>query len=323
MIILFILISGFAELSAQSFYIGSDPESFVIKANESFSISGLTLIPESDLDLSGELISITDTLKNNVAQPYLPLVYQFSSSEKLFTGILRIDYRSVVVPETITEEGLKLNYFDGSSWQLDLGSAVNTGTKTVISSKMLEMPLSEITLSDNASVLPVTWLSFTAEYAAGNVTTQWSTSSEKDSKAFEVQSSSDAVNWKTEGTVDAAGNSNTPRNYQFVHRVNQGKGILYYRLLQRDWDGSYSLSAIRSVNISEGLQSVQIYPNPANHQINLKLPTDQFVRIVQSNGTTVWEDYLSAGDNRIELGYLPRGIYHVLMERQSYLLIKQ
>lgn len=323
LIILSILISGIADLSAQSIYIGNDPESFVVKANESFSISSLTLIPDSDLDLSGEQIILTDTLKNQLAQPYLPLVYQFSSSEKLFTGVIRIDYRSVVVPETITEEGLKLNYFDGTSWQLDLGSAVNTGTKTVISSKMLEMPLNEITLSDNSSILPVTWLSFTAEYAAGSVTTQWSTASEKNSKAFEIQSSTDALNWKTEGIVDAAGNSTTPRYYQFVHRPQQGKGTLYYRLLQRDLDGSYTLSAIRSVNITEGLQSVQMYPNPASHQINLKLPTDQFVSIIQNNGTTVWEDYLSAGDNRVELGSLPKGVYYVLTEKQSYLLIKQ
>jgi hypothetical protein len=323
LIILSILISCIADLSAQSIFIGNEPESFVVKANESFSISGLTLIPDSDLDLSGEQIISTDTLKNKVAQPYLPLVYQFSSSEKLFTGILRLDYSSVLVPETITEEGLKLHYFDGTSWQLDLGSTVNTGTQTVVSSKMLEMPLGEITLSDNASILPVTWLSFTAEYAAGSVTTQWSTASEKNSKAFEVQSSTDALVWKTEGMVDAAGNSTTPRYYQFIHRPEQGKGTLYYRLLQRDLDGSYTLSAIRSVNITEGLQSVQMYPNPASHQIHLKLPSDQFVSIIQNNGTTVWEAKLRTGDNIIDVEDLPKGVYFVLTETQSYLMVKQ
>ncbi|MFM7453142.1 MAG: LamG domain-containing protein, partial [Cyanobium sp.] len=96
--------------------------------------------------------------------------------------------------------------------------------------------------------LPVTWHSFNAEKLSNKVLLDWVTSSELNTKDFEVLHSTNAVSWSKIGTVVAAGNSNQQRSYSFTHLSPLKNSIYnYYRIKQNDLDEQNSFSKIISI----------------------------------------------------------------------------
>lgn len=115
--------------------------------------------------------------------------------------------------------------------------------------------------------LPIKISSFTATKLATSVLLNWKTSSESNSKNFEVMHSTDGVNWQSIGTVIAAGSSNTDRNYNFIHD-NPAKGANYYRLKLNDLDAGFSFSEIRVVVFGgTGIGTIKVLPNPTMDKI--------------------------------------------------------
>ena len=110
-------------------------------------------------------------------------------------------------------------------------------------------------------ILPIKISSFTATKQTNSVLLNWKTSTESNSKNFEVQFSKDGGNqWQTLGTVAAAGNSNTERNYSYVH-TTPITGANYYRLKMVDVDANYELSQTRVVTFDK-IGSIVVLPNP-------------------------------------------------------------
>lgn len=91
----------------------------------------------------------------------------------------------------------------------------------------------------------------------------WSTSSETNSKWFVVErAAAQGNNWISVGTVMAAGNSTTTREYAFT----DGKlapGSYQYRIRQVDQDNRYQFSQIARISIRGTSVPFQVYPNPA------------------------------------------------------------
>ena len=128
------------------------------------------------------------------------------------------------------------------------------------------------TVLNPTTVLPVELTSFTG-YNNGSINVlNWTTSSEKNSLKFEVEKSTDAINFEYIGERTAAGNSNSPRNYTLddIHPV---LGNNYYRLKMIDIDGQFKYSEIVVIKVtelnefSEGI--VSVYPNPTNDKVNI------------------------------------------------------
>ncbi len=118
--------------------------------------------------------------------------------------------------------------------------------------------------------LPVTLLSFTAEYEAiqNDVALNWATATEINNKEFTVEKSQDGANWLTVATLPGAGNS-TKTLYYSTADYSPYQGVSYYRLKQTDFDGTTSLSAPQAVNVpfsSDG----SVYPNPASGNATLQ-----------------------------------------------------
>ena len=166
---------------------------------------------------------------------------------------------------------------------------------------------------NNGSTLPVTWLSFTAQKQGDKSLLTWSTASEQNTKDFEVQHSINTLSWTPLGTVAAAGNSTTTRQYSFTHATPfKGNVYNYYRILQRDLDGKFSYSKIASLIYDEPGPDVFVYPNPATEAVTVYLAESQDVRLINVAGATVWKGTLSAGRNQIPLTHLAKGVYWVV-----------
>jgi hypothetical protein len=98
------------------------------------------------------------------------------------------------------------------------------------------------------SVLPVTFIDFTADNYKNNIQLRWSTAQESNSSHFEIQknSNNNSQNFFLVGNVNAAGESSTRKEYNYIDDAPIG-GTTYYRIRQVDRDGNSMYSRTISV----------------------------------------------------------------------------
>jgi hypothetical protein len=167
--------------------------------------------------------------------------------------------------------------------------------------------------------LPLTWLSFTGEKTANaSVLLKWSTSNEVNNDHFDVQRSSDAVNFMNIGNVRAGGNLNTIQNYSYLD-TRTVNGSNYYRLRQVDTDGHSKYSEI--VHLASANVRWLAYPNPATTKISIQFReqlNNVTVSLINNNGKTVYHRTQTNvdvyGQLNIPLTNFAKGIYILKLE---------
>jgi hypothetical protein len=86
-------------------------------------------------------------------------------------------------------------------------------------------------------VLPISFGELLALNENAHVNLSWNTFSELNNDRFIVLHSTNGRNYSEIGQVTAAGNTTFTANYQFQHRFAP-KGLNYYKLISRDYDGT-------------------------------------------------------------------------------------
>lgn len=169
--------------------------------------------------------------------------------------------------------------------------------------------------------LPVTLVSFQAKKRENTAYLQWQTSSEINSRSFEIERSSNGKQWHLLGEVLARGSETTHTDYSYTDALPLA-GTNMYRLKMIDraadgratdrFDGSFAYS--RVVNLDFGAESAAIYPNPASGvlQVSLKgLKTENIrqIRLFNMSGKVVSEPVLRQGG--FNIGEIGSGNYTV------------
>jgi ELWxxDGT repeat protein len=144
-------------------------------------------------------------------------------------------------------------------------------------------------------VLPASLLSFNVALRDGSVAVNWTTASEVNTRNFVVERSTDGVHFNALGTVTAAGNSNTARQYQFTDAsaMQAGASTLYYRLRTVDNDGKYAYTAILPVQLQGGIFRISLSPNPVRNQLSVAFSTGNAktatLRVTDANGKVIYQ----------------------------------
>jgi hypothetical protein len=172
-----------------------------------------------------------------------------------------------------------------------------------------------------SGALPVTFLNFSGYKDGSRNQLSWTTATEINNRGFEVQRSTDGVNYIAIGFVNslaAGGNSNDKLSYRFTDNTPAGVKQ-YYRLRQEDFDGRNKLSTIVLINGSKptGVMINGLFPNPANDMLNVLVAvpgrTPLTVLVTDMAGRTLSQKVVSAetGSNTIQLnvGSLSSGTY--------------
>lgn len=138
--------------------------------------------------------------------------------------------------------------------------------------------------SGQQSVMPVTLQSFNSNISGRDVNLNWITSSEINSRGFEIERKSEKDDWNKIGFIQSRGNENTTTHYSYRDiKLNSGK--YSYRLKQIDNNGNYSyyyLQGVMEVGIPNKFNLSQNYPNPFNPstKIDFDLPFDSKVSLM-------------------------------------------
>ncbi|TBR20150.1 MAG: T9SS type A sorting domain-containing protein [Chitinophagaceae bacterium] len=282
---------------------------FVIKSGTTFSTDNLTLVPSADFTLSDISISRNSTVSNSTLNTanYIARVYLFSAITPVFSGTVQINYNDGAELNSIAESALRVNIHNGSAWSAYASGENNTSSNFVLSTTLSSVALNEITLADAAHALPVNWLSFTAKKQGKNVQLNWSTSSEQNSRDFTVQHSLVNGSFINIGVVAAAGNSNTVKNYAYLHRT-AAKGKNFYRILQRDFDGKFNYSEERMITMDAA--AFMVLGNPViNGVLQFATAVDQTVQLYSLEGKLIFSKQVLAGTHFIDVQTVAKGIY--------------
>jgi predicted secreted protein len=126
---------------------------------------------------------------------------------------------------------------------------------------------------DNTPI-PVELVDFTANSLKNAIQLNWQTASEINSLGFQVERSTDGIHFDAIDFVKSKGNSSQFTQYQLID-ANASSGLTnYYRLRQKDSDGTESFSKIVSVK-TQGKSTFSFAPNPASTHVNLNFEGEQ------------------------------------------------
>lgn len=144
----------------------------------------------------------------------------------------------------------------------------------------------------------------------------WSTASETNNAAFEIERMNDGeLEFTTIGELPGGGNSNSVRNYEFVDNSIQWRSEkAYYRIKQIDYDGKFEYSNAVVV-VNKASYKVELFPSPTVDFINVRVAYDEPVeiRIVNSNAALVHSETFQ-DKTVIDLQGLRPGVYYVKLQ---------
>lgn len=145
--------------------------------------------------------------------------------------------------------------------------------------------------------LPIELLGFHGQCKGDSVEVDWSTASEINSAYFILEKSIDGLKYDSITAIEAAGNSNSVKNYSF-NDTQINDVVVYYRFKQVDFDGKFEYSDVIALHCLETDPfSYLIYPNPVGNMLTISFTTNQSMNIsyiiYDSKGAKVLNNNLS------------------------------
>lgn len=287
-----------------------------------------------DYDLGG-------TLAGNIAPGASPGKMNFLS-DQTFTGNLKMEIGGSV-PETehdqitstdiITLTGAVIDVTLLNGYVPPVGQTVNFtlvfSEQAIVGTPTINLPLdtpetawqstvtADAVIITSGAVLPVELIDFSLRLEERDkVVLDWQTATEINNAGFNIQHSRDGRTWENIGFEEGAGTTDLPQAYSFTHGAAL-PGANYYRLQQKDFDGTTAYSEVLSVNVEtvEGAD-VAVYPNPCSSDLFLKDYTGTF-EIIDTQGRLHLSGVITTDHESIKVADLPEGFYFVKLIGQD------
>ena len=171
---------------------------------------------------------------------------------------------------------------------------------------------------------PVILTGFTATKKNEKLQLDWTTASEENTAAFEVERSADGKNFKVVGTVAAAGNSSAARSYSFTdaHPLSNN----FYRIKMVDHNTSFHYSHIVAFKMGK-IKKLDFFPVPAQGSLNIQanVSGQTELQIIDGLGRVRKTRVLADGNNAFALPIddLQAGIYFLKLAEESRIFMKE
>jgi len=119
------------------------------------------------------------------------------------------------------------------------------------------------------TLLPVELIQFDGkvDYEKKAIELFWTTASEQNSDYFELQKSTDGLNWTTIQKKDTSGDTDLTTEYR-AKDLAPNIGVNYYRLRQVDLDGQANISQTIILSFEQKI-TLLVFPNPVRDIVNL------------------------------------------------------
>lgn len=176
---------------------------------------------------------------------------------------------------------------------------------------------------------PIILTSFSGYKEGAKNILKWETATEQNNTGFEIQRSSDGIEYKKIGFVTSKaedGTSSNAINYLFTDLTPQNE-ISYYRLRQIDKNGKEFITNVVVLKNSpiKNLEIVSLYPNPVKEKLNLIINANTAetftLNIVDITGKKIAQQMvqLKQGSNTVDVNasQFPIGTYLIKLVSES------
>ena len=165
--------------------------------------------------------------------------------------------------------------------------------------------------------LAITLTNFDATSIDGAVMLEWSTENETNNDFFSIEHSVDGRDFTELNTIVGAGTSAEKLNYEYKH-ADAVSGINYYRLKQVDFDGRYSYTDVKSVDV-KSTNTISVLPTLVSNEMKVRLSEnlkdDAQINIYDITGQLVVETLMNRDNNNLDLNVssLNSGTYFLIL----------
>lgn len=159
-----------------------------------------------------------------------------------------------------------------------------------------------------AGVLPIELSLFTATQQGENILFVWETATETNNDYFTIEQSLDGVSFHEIARITGAGTTSSYTLYEYSYPISI-EGIVYFRLKQTDYNGDYSYSNIKTIDVV-GNSPLRMYPIPALAYITIEGDYES-VQFVDVNG--VIHTPQRAEGNTYPLTSFPKGMFFAIV----------
>ncbi len=161
--------------------------------------------------------------------------------------------------------------------------------------------------------LPINLSYFDAEIYDDFIKLQWTTEAELNNDFFSIERSYDNISYKELCKVKSFGNSNTTKYYSYIDKIEQQMpDIIYYRLKQVDFDGTFTYSNTISVDKrGEDFYIKSIYTDETNISVFLNLEycySNINVQLIDISGSILYNK-----DNELD-----KGVNNIIIARNKF-----
>ncbi len=183
----------------------------------------------------------------------------------------------------------------------------------------------DITIHDDCrlvNAMPVELMSFKGRKDNGNIALEWSTATEENSSHFEIQKSTNGLDWEAIGNIESNHNSVVTNHYAFIDRAVVSINN-YYRLRMVDLDETFEYSDVIMVNMGELTTDFEVraFPNPTTDYLqvtlNSKEQTNVNISIVDVNGRviqTTSDSLKGTSTQRLDVSEYNAGVYFLVID---------
>lgn len=165
------------------------------------------------------------------------------------------------------------------------------------------------------SVLPVQFISYTATLQKQDVILNWKTAQEINIENYNIERSTDAVNYFTIAAIKAKGAAENYYQYIDSSVAFFCTGKIYYRIKEMDSGGQTQISKTQEVNINT-FSKIFISPNPAKDFIYIILNKsgNAIINIYDGKGRTVYSSQITVNNRQpasLNISKLVPGTYFI------------
>ncbi len=203
---------------------------------------------------------------NNPAGSYQITLYYTDAEIAGWEGVTGRNRSELVLVKT----GQNLTNPQASDTREEANATQGTLGVNYTYSAIFNTGFSDFGVGPTESILPVELVGFTGRYTASGIFLNWQTASEINSDRFELERSENGIDFSKITTTRAAGNSATPRFYEYLDQAHF-LGENYYRLKAIDLDGSFIYSEVILINATLPSNYFAVHPNPAISMTKIKL----------------------------------------------------
>ena len=163
-----------------------------------------------------------------------------------------------------------------------------------------------------ATFLPIELTYFEVSQQGEELFFEWETATETNNDYFTIEQSLDGVSFHEIARITGAGTTSSYTLYEYSYPISI-EGIVYFRLKQTDYNGDYSYSNIKTIDVV-GNSPLRMYPIPALAYITIEGDYES-VQFVDVNG--VIHTPQRAEGNTYPLTSFPKGMFFAIVTMRN------